>query len=84
MDLKEVAEKLKGRLIGIFAKDKGGKRKVNGQVELFDKDQYFKDLILFFECFHGDSGKGIGASHQTGWTGCIAEILRKYKAGNEK
>ncbi|MCZ2460452.1 MAG: glucosidase [Chitinophagales bacterium] len=84
MDLKEVAEKLKERLVGIFAKDKDGKRKVNGQIELFDKDQYFKDLILFFECFHGDSGKGIGASHQTGWTGCIAEILRKYKVRNEK
>jgi hypothetical protein len=56
--------------------DGEGNRRVNGQNELFNGDKHFKDLVLFYEFFHGDSGKGIGASHQTGWTGIIAEIIR--------
>jgi len=75
-DLKTVACDLRKRLTGIFTMDKEGKRKVNGQVNLFNNDEHFKDLILFYECFHGDTGNGIGASHQTGWTGIIAEIIR--------
>ena len=76
-NLKTVADELRKRLTGIFTKDSGGKRKVNGQTDLFNSDPYFKDLILFYECFHGDTGKGVGASHQTGWTGVIAEIIGK-------
>jgi hypothetical protein len=75
-DLKTVTEELRKRLAGIFTKDNEEKRKVNGQINLFNNDTFFKDLVLFYECFHGDNGKGIGASHQTGWTGIIAEIIR--------
>ncbi|MEO6894234.1 MAG: glucosidase, partial [Ginsengibacter sp.] len=75
-NLKSVAEDLRRRLTGIFTIDNEGKRKVNGQSNIFNNDTFFKDLVLFYECFHGDNGRGIGASHQTGWTGIIAEIIR--------
>jgi hypothetical protein len=76
VNLAKVAEDLRRRLTGIFTADKEGKRKVNGQTDLFNSDTFFKDLVLFYEYFHGDNGKGVGASHQTGWTGIIAEIIR--------
>lgn len=76
-NLETVADDLRRRLTGIFTMDKKDKRKVNGQIDLFNNDPFFKDLILFYECFHGDNGRGIGASHQTGWTGVIAEVIRK-------
>ncbi len=76
-NLKTVADELRNRLTGLFTADKEGKRYVNGQIKLFNTDAHFKNLISFYECFHGDSGKGVGASHQTGWTGIIAEIIRK-------
>ncbi|MEO5648679.1 MAG: glucosidase, partial [Ginsengibacter sp.] len=76
-NLKTVADELRNRLTGLFTADKEGKRNVNGQIKLFNTDEHFKNLISFYECFHGDSGKGVGASHQTGWTGIIAEIIRK-------
>src|SRR5690348_3071504 len=75
-DLQSVAAELRKRLTGIFTRDSTGKRVVNGQISLFNNDPFFKDLVLFYECFHGDNGRGIGASHQTGWTGIIAEIIR--------
>ena len=75
-NLKTVAEDLRLRLTGIFTQDSAGKRKVNGQANLFNNDTFFKDLVLFYEYFHGDTGKGVGASHQTGWTGIIAEVIR--------
>jgi hypothetical protein len=75
-NLKTVAEELRKRLTGIFTADSDGNRKVNGQIKLFNNNTHFKDLVLFYECFHGDNGKGVGASHQTGWTGIIAEIIR--------
>ena len=75
-NLKTVAEDLRKRLTGIFTQDSDGKRKVNGQVNLFNNDIFFKGLVLFYECFHGDNGRGIGASHQTGWTGIVADIIR--------
>ena len=68
---------MRKRLTGIFTKDNEGKRKVNGQTDLFNHDEHFKDLVLFYEFFNGDNGKGVGASHQTGWTGVIAEVVRK-------
>jgi hypothetical protein len=76
-NLKTVAAELRKRLTGIFTADNEGKRKVNGQTGLFNSDEHFKDLVLFYECFHGDNGKGVGTSHQTGWTGVIAEVIRK-------
>ena len=51
---------------------------MNGPYELFDRDPYWRDLIPFYEYFHGDSGRGCGASHQTGWTGLIATILIRF------
>lgn len=60
-----------------FYKRQRSKRKVNGQTGLFDSDEQFKDLVLFYEFFNDDYGKGVDASHQTGWTGVIAEVIRK-------
>jgi hypothetical protein len=77
VNLKTVADELRMRLTRIFVIDQEGKRVFNGPVKLFDDDKSFKDLVLFYECFHGDNGRGIGASHQTGWTGLIAEMIRK-------
>jgi hypothetical protein len=77
VNLKTVADELRMRLTRIFVIDQEGKRVFNEPVKLFDDDKSFKDLVLFYECFHGDNGRGIGASHQTGWTGLIAEMIRK-------
>jgi hypothetical protein len=76
-NLKAVADELRKRLTDLFVMNPGAKRLFNGEEELFNKDEHFKDLILFYECFHGDNGRGVGASHQTGWTGIIAEIIGK-------
>ena len=80
VNLKAVANDLRKRLMSIFVRNSEGKRPLNGKVELFNQDKYFKDLILFYECFHGDNGRGVGASHQTGWTGIIAEVFRKLES----
>lgn len=73
--LLEVAEEIEHRLIRIFLQDQSGRRPVYGGAEKFQNDPYWKDLILFYEYFHGDNGAGIGANHQTGWTGCVAELI---------
>jgi Glycosyl hydrolase family 63 C-terminal domain len=75
MNLREVAEELQTRLTRIFLLDENGKRPVYGGTEKFQTDPHWKDLVLFYEYFHGDNGAGIGASHQTGWTGLVAMIL---------
>ncbi|MFA6162779.1 MAG: glucosidase [Methylobacter sp.] len=76
MTLFEVARELSNRLTLIFLRDGNGRRPVYGGSEKFQTDPYWKDLVLFYEYFHGDNGAGIGASHQTGWTGCIARIIQ--------
>jgi hypothetical protein len=76
MTLFEVAQELGDRLTRIFLPDENGRRPVYGGAEKFQTDPYWKDYILFYEYFHGDNGAGIGASHQTGWTGCIARIIQ--------
>jgi hypothetical protein len=76
MTLFEVARELSDRLTRIFLPDENGRRPVYGGSEKFQTDPYWKDYILFYEYFHGDNGAGIGASHQTGWTGCIARIVQ--------
>lgn len=68
-------EEIERRLIRIFVRDQSGRRPVYGGAEKFQNDPYWKDLILFYEYFHGDNGAGIGANHQTGWTGCVAELI---------
>ena len=76
LNLDQVADKISKRLIGVFQKDKNGNRPVNGGLEKY-RDQHFKDLILFHEYFHGENSRGVGASHQTGWTAVVAEIIDK-------
>jgi len=75
MTLFEVAKEISNRLARIFLPDSSGKRPVYGGTGKFQDDPHWKDYILFFEYFHGDNGAGLGASHQTGWTGLIARTL---------
>ncbi len=77
MNLEEVAHELSRRLIAIFTQDTTGRRPVYGGTELFQTDPHWRDFILFHEYFHGDNGAGIGASHQTGWTGLIARLIQQ-------
>jgi len=70
----EVAKDLTRRLSNIFLQDAEGRRPVYGGTKKFQDDPHWRDLILFYEYFHGDNGAGLGASHQTGWTGCIAAL----------
>jgi hypothetical protein len=75
MTLFEVAKEIARRLSSIFLRDASGKRPVYGGTKKFQEDPYWKDYILYYEYFHGDNGAGLGASHQTGWTGLIARSL---------
>jgi hypothetical protein len=75
MTLFEVARDLSGRLAAIFLRDEDGHRPVYGGTARFQDDPHWRDLILFYEYFHGEVGAGLGASHQTGWTGVIARLL---------
>ena len=76
LNLREVALELSHRLSRTFLRGEDGRRPVYGGLETFQNDPHWRDLILFFEYFHGDNGAGLGASHQTGWTGAIASVLR--------
>jgi hypothetical protein len=76
MNLFEVAQEITRRLISIFLRDAQGARPVHGGVRKFQADEHWRDLILFYEYFHGDNGAGIGASHQTGWTGLVAPLIQ--------
>jgi hypothetical protein len=77
MTLAQVAKVLSQRLIGLFQPDALGKRPVYGDTEMFQTDPHWQNLILFYEYFHGDNGAGIGASHQTGWTGLVASLIQE-------
>jgi hypothetical protein len=77
MDLNEVATALSSRLISIFEQDETGRRPVNGSEMIFEKSPHFRDLILFYEYFDGDTARGVGASHQTGWTGVVARLIHE-------
>jgi hypothetical protein len=83
MNLFEAAKVLGERLIGTFVKDSEGKRPVFGGSEKFQTDPHWRDNVLFFEYFHGDTGAGVGASHQTGWTGCVSRIIQANGAFDE-
>jgi hypothetical protein len=72
----QVADELSRRLAKIFLKDEHGRRPLYGQYPRLQQDPHFRDHLLFFEYFHGDSGRGVGASHQTGWTGLVAKLLK--------
>src|SRR5262245_33530743 len=72
----EIANELSRRLTGIFLRDENGRRAVFGAYEKMQTDPHFRDYILFYEFFHGDNGRGAGASHQTGWTGLVAKLIQ--------
>lgn len=77
MTLWEVASELSRRLYGIFLPDEKRNRPAYGEIQKFQSDPYWKDLLLFHEYFHGDSGQGLGASHQTGWTALVAKLIQQ-------
>jgi hypothetical protein len=79
-----IARELSLRNISLFMKDKDGRRPIYGNNEKMQNDPHFKDYILFYEYFHGDNGRGLGASHQTGWTGLVAELIHKFYKKTEK
>ena len=78
MNLWEVAAELSQRLTRIFLQNPSGQRPVYGNSEKFQTDPHWRDLILFYEYFHGDKGAGIGASHQTGWTGLVSKLIQQF------
>ena len=79
MTLFEVAMDLTKRLSSTFLRGADGKRPVYGGTALFQDDPHWRDLILFYEYFHGDNGAGLGASHQTGWTGLVADLIARRR-----
>jgi hypothetical protein len=78
MNLFEVAREIANRLIRIFLRDENGRRPVHGDAGKFQADPYWRDCVLFYEYFHGDNGAGLGASHQTGWTGAVAILIELF------
>jgi hypothetical protein len=84
MNLWQVAAELSRRLNDIFLRDMNGRRAAFGDVEKFQTDPHWRDLLLFHEYFHGDSGSGIGASHQTGWTGLVTKLLQQSGESRER
>ncbi|MFV1447817.1 glucosidase [Maribacter sp. HS] len=79
LNLKQVSDELSKRLIHMFEKDEKGNRAINKNYEKYYQDPHFKDLILFYEYFHGENGRGLGASHQTGWTALIANLIEQLE-----
>jgi len=77
LTLREVAAELSRRLTRIFLRDEQGQRPLYRDVEKFQTDPNWRDLLLFHEYFHGDTGAGLGASHQTGWTGLVTKLLQQ-------
>jgi hypothetical protein len=78
MNLFEVAKEISDRLTRIFLRDDSGRRPVYGGTKAFQEDAHWRDHILFYEYFHGDNGAGLGASHQTGWTGVVAKLIQLF------
>jgi hypothetical protein len=78
MNLFEVAKEIADRLSRIFLRDARGRRPVYGGTEKFQSDPHWRDYLLFYEYFHGDNGAGLGASHQTGWTGLVAQAIQLF------
>jgi len=75
--LSEVSNEIAKRLVSTFQLNKDGHRPVNDNYAIYRDDEHFKDLVLFYEYFHGDTARGVGASHQTGWTGVVAELINR-------
>ena len=79
MNLQEVSEELARRLSDLFLPDAQGHRPAHGGEERYASDPHWKGLVLFYEYFHGDTGRGVGASHQTGWTALVAPLLESLR-----
>ena len=77
MDLWQVSAEISRRLTRIFLRGKHGRRPFAGANGVFNEDPFWRDLVLFYEYFHGDTGAGLGAAHQTGWTGLVAKLLEQ-------
>lgn len=77
LTLAQVADELTHRLIATFTRGKDGRRPVLGDNALFQQDPHWRDLVPFYEYFHGDNGRGVGAMHQTGWTGLVAALIQE-------
>ena len=77
VSLDVIADDISKRIISIFQKDEQGRRPVHEGYDIYHSNPHFQDLILFYEYFHGDNARGVGASHQTGWTGVVAELIDK-------
>jgi len=84
MTLRQVAMELGKRLVDLFRTNEDGMRPIFGIDDKFQSDPHFKDHILFYEYFHGDNGRGVGASHQTGWTGLVADIIDEISRNQDK
>jgi hypothetical protein len=78
MTLYEVAREIAARLTRIFLRNEHGRRPIYGAAEVFQSDPHWRDHLLFYEYFNGDNGAGIGASHQTGWTGLVATFIQLF------
>ena len=78
LNLFEVAREIADRLTRLFLREERGRRAVYGGTERFQADPHWRDYILFYEYFHGDNGAGLGASHQTGWTGLVAKLVQLF------
>ena len=76
MNLFEVSQELSRRLVSTFLRDEDGRRPVYGGTERFQRDPHWRDHVLFYEYYHGDNGAGLGASHQTGWSGVVARLVQ--------
>src|SRR5262249_10134091 len=78
MNLMEVATEIATRLTRLFLPDDHGRRPCHGADEVFASDPHWRDLVLFYEYFNGDTGSGLGASHQTGWTALVVQLFEKF------
>jgi hypothetical protein len=83
MNLREVAHEIASRLARIFLPDESGRRPCHGPDARYADDPHWRDLVLFYEYFHGDTGRGVGASHQTGWTALAARCMEDLARGRE-
>jgi hypothetical protein len=75
----QIAREIAERLIRIFTRDENGRRAIYGGERKFQDDPHWRDLLLFYEYFHGDNGAGLGASHQTGWTALVASLIDEWR-----
>jgi hypothetical protein len=80
MSIREVTDELATRLTRLFLRDEQGRRAAMGEHPKLQSDPHYRDHLLFYEYFHGDNGRGVGASHQTGWTGLVAMLLAPRRA----